>query len=176
MFPVSHPALYHCSVVALSYVVKKTLLPILHTLLTCSHLSSDDVFADIEDPAWLSRLSLPLTADYHENVFVPNGPPSPETHCSPDTLDSASFSTFGKKPEDGSLGGVLISEVNTLFNMLLTQKGDSQPRPSPDVLYRLSATYRRSLGLEGDTAAAGGANMQRNSVNPEKRSPLAQCP
>ncbi|XP_036826095.1 protocadherin-12 isoform X1 [Oncorhynchus mykiss] len=136
----------------------------------------DDVFADIGDPAWMSRLSLPLTADYHENVFVPNGPPSPKTHCSPDTLDSASFSTFGKKPEDGSLGGALISEVNTLFNMLLTQKGDSQPRPSPDVLYRLSATYRRSLGLEGDTAAAGGANIQRNSVNPEKRSPLAQCP
>lgn len=175
---VSHPAVYCCRAVALSYIHVVKLFCQFYTL--CSHLFpcllSDDVFADIEDPAWLSRLSLPLTADYHENVFVPNGPPSPETHCSPDTLDSASFSTFGKKPEDGSLGGVLISEVNTLFNMLLTQKGDSQPRPSPDVLYRLSATYRRSLGLEGDTAAAGGANMQRNSVNPEKRSPLAQCP
>lgn len=170
MFPVSHPALYHCSVVALSYVVKKTLLPILHTLLTCSHLSSDDVFADIEDPAWMARLSLPLTADYHKNMFVPNGPPSSDTHCSPDTLDSSSFSTFGKTPEkDGPLDGALLSEVNTLFNMLLTQKGDSQSRPSPDVLYRLSAAYRRSLGLDG------AANAPRISGNPEKTSPLAQC-
>ncbi|XP_038849665.1 protocadherin-12-like [Salvelinus namaycush] len=138
----------------------------LNTLLN----NPDDVFADIEDPAWMARLSLPLTADYHKNIFVPNGPPSSDTHCSPDTLDSSSFSTFGKTPEkDGPLGGALLSEVNTLFNMLLTQKGDSQSRPSPDVLYRLSAAYRRSLGLEG------AANAPRNSGNPEKGSPLAHC-
>ncbi|CDQ77329.1 unnamed protein product [Oncorhynchus mykiss] len=130
----------------------------------------DDVFADIEDPAWMARLSLPLTADYHKNIFVPDGPPSSDTHCSPDTLDDSSFSTFGKTPEkDGPLGGALLSEVNTLFNMLLTQKGDSQSRPSPDVLYRLSAAYRRSLGLDG------AANAPRNSGNPEKTSPLAHC-
>ncbi|XP_010899287.2 protocadherin-12 isoform X2 [Esox lucius] len=136
---------------------------------------------DIEDTAWMARLSLPLTADYHDNVFVPNGPPSPEAHCPLDTLDSTSFSTFGKTPEkDGPLGGALLSEVNTLFNMLLTQKGDSQPLPSPDVLYRLSAAYRRSLGLDGAAAPVGAPNIPRNPGTPEKRSPQGQsfnqCP
>lgn len=169
---VSHPAVYCCRAVALSYIHVVKLFCQFYTL--CSHLFpcllSDDVFADIEDPAWMARLSLPLTADYHKNMFVPNGPPSSDTHCSPDTLDSSSFSTFGKTPEkDGPLDGALLSEVNTLFNMLLTQKGDSQSRPSPDVLYRLSAAYRRSLGLDG------AANAPRISGNPEKTSPLAQC-
>lgn len=58
---------------------------------------ADDVFSDVSDPSWLARLSLPLAADYHDNVFVPNGPPSPDGEFLPrDTLDSSSFSTFGK--------------------------------------------------------------------------------
>lgn len=60
-------------------------------------LSADDVFSETDDPAWMARLSLPLAADYHDNVFVPNGPPSPESELLPrDILDSSSFSTFGK--------------------------------------------------------------------------------
>lgn len=60
-------------------------------------LSADDVFSEVNDPAWMARLSLPLTGDYHDNVFVPNGPPSPESELLPrDGLDSSSFSTFGK--------------------------------------------------------------------------------
>lgn len=141
-------------------------------LLSCL---TDDVFGDIEDPAWMARLSLPLTADYHENVFVPNGPPFPDDHGSPDIHDSTSFSTFGKTPEkDVPLGGTLLSEVSTLFEMLMTQKADSQLRPSPEVLYRLSAAYRRSLGLEGSGAMSGGASAPRNSGNPDKHGPLAQ--
>ncbi|KAJ8015486.1 hypothetical protein DPEC_G00026640 [Dallia pectoralis] len=145
----------------------------LHNLLN----HPDDVFADMEDSAWMARLSLPLTADYHENVFVPNEPPSPEAHHPLlDTLDSTSFSTFGKNTEkDGPMGGALLSEVNTLFNMLLTQKGNSQALPSPDVLYRLSTVYRRSLGLDGTAAPAGAPNLPRNSGISEKRSPMGQC-
>ncbi|KAM4622119.1 protocadherin-12 [Polymixia lowei] len=140
----------------------------LNTLLN----NTDDVFADVEDPAWIARLSLPLSADYHDNMFVPNGPPSPDTHLPQDTQDSASFSTFGKTPEkDGPLGGALLSEVSTLFEMLMTQKADAQPSPSPALLYRLSAAYRRSLGLEG--GATGGVNAARNSGIAD-RSPLAQ--
>ncbi len=82
----------------------------------------DDVFSDIPDPAWMARLSLPLTADYHENLFVPDGPPSPDAHCptaGPD--DVTSFCTFGKSPEKTPLGGrALISEVSSLFEMLET--------------------------------------------------------
>lgn len=72
-------------------------------------LSADDVFSDTNDPAWMARLSLPLAADYHDNVFVPNGPPSPESELLPrDGLDSSSFSTFGKT-------------LRTLFAVVLTQ-------------------------------------------------------
>ncbi|TMS17670.1 Protocadherin-12, partial [Larimichthys crocea] len=132
-----------------------------------------DVFAEVNDPAWMARLSLPLTADYHDNVFVPNGPPSPESELLPrDPLDSSSFSTFGKTPEkDGPLGGALLSEVSTLFEMLMTQKADTHPGPRPDVLYRLSAAYRRSLGLDGNATTAAAGNAPRNSgSSSEKRS------
>ncbi|KAM3866916.1 protocadherin-12 [Diretmus argenteus] len=137
--------------------------------------NTDDVFSEIDDPAWIARLSLPLSADYHDNVFVPNGPPSPDAELRPqDAQDSASFSTFGKTPErDGPLGGALLSEVSTLFEMLMTQKADAQPGPHPEVLYRLSAAYRRSLGLDG-TVTPTGTNAPRNSGKAEKRSALLQ--
>ncbi|XP_035525236.1 protocadherin-12 [Morone saxatilis] len=137
-------------------------------------INADDVFAEVNDPAWMARLSLPLATDYHDNVFVPNGPPSPESEVLPrDALDSSSFSTFGKTPEkDGPLGGALLSEVSTLFEMLMTQKADAHPGPRPDVLYRLSAAYRRSLGLDSNTATSAG-NAPKNSGNAEKRSGLA---
>ncbi|XP_068181948.1 protocadherin-12 isoform X2 [Antennarius striatus] len=134
---------------------------------------SDDVFPEPSDPDWMARLSLPLTADYHDNVFVPNGPPSPDDELRPrDALDSSSFSTFGKTPEkDGPLGGALLSEVSTLFEMLMTQKADAHPGPGPDVLYRLSAAYCRSLGLDGHAPTV--ANAPKNSGNAEKRVCLA---
>lgn len=136
--------------------------------------NTDDIFSDVTDPAWMARLSLPLTTDYHDNVFVPNGPPSPESELLPrDALDSSSFSTFGKTPEkDGPLGGALLSEVSTLFEMLMTQKADTHPGPRPDVLYRLSAAYRRSLGLDGAATNAAG-NAAKNSGSCEKRLGLA---
>lgn len=113
--------------------------------------NSDDVFSEISDPAWMARLSLPLSSDYHENVFVPNGAPSTDSELQPrDGLDStSSFSTFGKSPDkEETVNGALLNEVSSLFEMLMTQKADSHPGPRPDVLYRLSAAYRRSLGLE----------------------------
>uniref|UniRef100_A0A1A8UVK4 Protocadherin-12 n=1 Tax=Nothobranchius furzeri TaxID=105023 RepID=A0A1A8UVK4_NOTFU len=125
---------------------------------------SDDVFAEVSDPAWMARLSLPLSADYHDNVFVPNSPPSTESELQPrDGLNStSSFSTFGKTLEkDDPLGGALLSEVSTLFEMLMTQKADAHPGPRPDVLYRLSAAYCRSLGLDATTSSV--VNTQQNS-------------
>ncbi|XP_042069257.1 protocadherin-12 isoform X2 [Haplochromis burtoni] len=133
----------------------------------------DDVFSEVSDPSWMARLSLPLTSDYHDNVFVPNSPPSPESETLPrDGLESSSFSTFGKTPEkDGPLGGALLSEVSTLFEMLMTQKADAHPGPRPDVLYRLSAAYRRSLGLDG--GAAG--NAAKNSARSGPSAPSGLC-
>ncbi|KAF6737708.1 Protocadherin-12 [Oryzias melastigma] len=132
----------------------------------------DDVFSD-SDPSWMARLSVPLTADYHDNVFVPDEPPSSETENPPRGAlnSSSSFSTFGKTPEkDGPLGGALLSEVSTLFEMLMTQKADAHPGPRPDVLYRLSAAYRRSVGLDAAAAAgdrrADGATRSRPPHKP----------
>lgn len=126
--------------------------------------SPDDVFSDIPDPAWMARLSLPLSSDYHDNLYVPDGLPPSEGQSSTfdGPNDSASFSTFGKSPEKtGSLGGeTLLSEVSTLFEMLMTQKADAQPRS--DILYRLSAAYRRSLGLDGHQG-------------PNEKSPIIRC-
>nr|XP_020449734.1 protocadherin-12 isoform X1 [Monopterus albus] len=130
----------------------------------------DDVFPEVSDPAWMARLSLPLTGDYHDNVFVPNGPLSPDGELLPcEGLDPSSFSTFGKTPEkDDALGGALLSEVSTLFEMLMTQKADSHPGPRPDVLYRLSAAYRRSLGLDTATTPIA-SNAPRNSGYTDRR-------
>lgn len=108
-------------------------------------LSHDEVFVEPPDPSWMARLSLPLSSDYHDNVFIPNGPPSTDSEFLPkDRLDSeSSFSTFGKSPEkDDPVSAVLLSEVSSLFEMLLTQKGGSRLGPPPDVLYRLSNAYR----------------------------------
>ncbi|KAF3838828.1 hypothetical protein F7725_010596 [Dissostichus mawsoni] len=69
--------------------------------------------------------------------------------------------------KEGPLGGALLSEVSTLFEMLMTQKADSHPGPRPDVLYRLSAAYRRSLGL--DANATNATNAPKHSGNSEKR-------
>ncbi|KPP77495.1 protocadherin-12-like [Scleropages formosus] len=134
--------------------------------------NTDEVFSDVSDPAWMARLSLPLTTDYHENVFVPEGPPSPAPWApQTDGNQSTGFSTFGKTAEKGSpLGGALLSEVSTLFEMLLTQKADAQPRTSAQLLYRLSAAYRRSMGLDG--TAAGGSSPGRYPAG--ERSPAVQ--
>lgn len=59
---------------------------------------ADDVFSEVSNHAWMARLSLPLTTDYHENIFVPNERPSQESELLPqEGLDpTSSFSTFGK--------------------------------------------------------------------------------
>lgn len=80
----------------------------------------------------------------------------------------------GKAPEkDGPLGGALLSEVSTLFEMLMTQKADAHPGPRADVLYRLSAAYRRSLGLDAAANANNGASAAQNPATPERRSKVA---
>lgn len=116
--------------------------------------NSDEVFSDVPDPSWMARLSLPLSSDYHENIFVPNGPPSTDSELLPkDRLDSSSsFSTFGKSPDkDDPVNGALLSEVSSLFEMLLTQKGGSRLGPPPDVLYRLSNAYRQNANAKRTT-------------------------
>ncbi|XP_028668825.2 protocadherin-12 isoform X2 [Erpetoichthys calabaricus] len=124
---------------------------------------TDDVFVDLPDPAWMARLSLPLTADYRENIFVPQEPLSLAAPAVPIPADGTTvFSTFGKShTASPTLTGNLLSEVSTLFEMLLSQKAESQCQPSAEVLYRLSAAYRRSL--EGEDKVTGGTGGYRDS-------------
>ncbi|XP_077589649.1 protocadherin-12 isoform X2 [Stigmatopora nigra] len=127
----------------------------LHDLL----YDTDDTFSEVGDPSWMARLSVTLSGDYHDNVFVPNEPPSSDSELMPrHALDSSSsFSTFGKSPDkDNPLGGTLLSEVSTLFEMLMTQKADTHPGPRADILYRLSSAYRCSLEADVATPATAG--------------------
>ncbi|XP_068427003.1 protocadherin-12 isoform X2 [Clinocottus analis] len=130
-------------------------------------LLTDDVFSELGDSAWTARFSLPLGADYHDNVFVPAGPPAHESELDPpDAADAARFSTFGKSQDkDGPVGGALLCEVSSLFEMLMTQKADAHPGPRPDVLSRLSAAYRAASG----DAARHSGNAARHSGNAKKR-------
>lgn len=82
-------------------------------------LSSDDVFYEVSDPAWVARLSLPLVGDYHDNVFVPNAPPCDDSELLPrDALDSSSFSTFGKCPTKTDLCLVVLLGADSLCSPL----------------------------------------------------------
>lgn len=55
----------------------------------------------------------------------------------------------------------------------MTQKADAHPGPRADVLYRLSAAYRRSLGLDATANATNTANTAQNPATPERRSKVA---
>lgn len=79
----------------------------------------------------------------------------------------------GKAAEkDGPLGGALLSEVSTLFEMLMTQKADAHPGPRHDVLYRLSAAYRRSLAPDATAAARNSGNCGTTEKRSGPAAPL----
>ncbi|XP_056296719.1 protocadherin-12 isoform X1 [Pseudoliparis swirei] len=86
-----------------------------------------------DDVSWMSRLSVPLSAGYHDNVFFPNAPPSTEDKLRPpEALDSSSFSTFGKKVDRACpVGGALLCEVSALFELLMTHKAGAPQADAP---------------------------------------------
>ncbi|NWZ71973.1 PCD12 protein, partial [Acrocephalus arundinaceus] len=108
------------------------------------------------DPAWVARLSLPLTSSYKDNVF------SPASLCSPEDEEAArqekprTFETFGKGAgaDPGGTGtrlaSTFLSEMSTLFEMILSQKVQVHSEAGTGLLRQLSARGN-SLGL-GDTA------------------------
>lgn len=123
----------------------------LETLLG-SHGGADGL-SDL-DPGWIARLSLPLANSYKENVFNPTGqitvdPPITAT----DKEDLRTFLTFGKASDgsqDNRLASTFLSEMSTLFEMLLTQKAESHGDTSSDVLMRLSSCSK-NLGMDSNT-------------------------
>ncbi|XP_069510209.1 protocadherin-12 [Ambystoma mexicanum] len=111
------------------------------------------------DPALLARLSLPMTADYKANLFTPATASIPEDEPilagSMERDELKTFLTFGKaEPEPGDdpkLAGNFLSEMSSLFEMLLTQKADAHAATASEVLLRLSACSR-TLGLDIGTS------------------------
>lgn len=83
-----------------------------HTGLALDRLSAPD-------PAWMARLSLPITTNYRDNVFSPDTPAVEEPRT---------FQTFGKAPgpelslTGTRLASTFVSEMSSLLEMLLEQR------------------------------------------------------
>lgn len=107
------------------------------------------------DPAWVARLSLPLTSSYKDNVFSPDSPHSPEDEEDARQEKPRTFETFGKGAESDSnaagtrLASTFLSEMSTLFEIILSQKVQVHNETGSGLLRQLSACGK-SLGLEDD--------------------------
>ncbi|NXQ34052.1 PCD12 protein, partial [Alaudala cheleensis] len=108
------------------------------------------------DPEWVARLSLPLTSNYKDNVFSPDSPCSPEAQEAARQETPRTFETFGKGAgaDPGGTGtrlaSTFLSEMSTLFEMILSQKVQVHGEAGAGLLRQLSARGH-GLGL-GDAA------------------------
>ncbi|KAM8798767.1 protocadherin-12 [Eudromia elegans] len=105
------------------------------------------------DPEWVARLSLPLTSSYKDNVFSPGSPHSPQDQEAARQEKPRTFETFGKVTGSDSsaagtrLASTFLSEMSTLFEMILSQKVQVHNETSSGLLRQLSARGR-NLGLD----------------------------
>ncbi|NXI99382.1 PCD12 protein, partial [Psophia crepitans] len=105
------------------------------------------------DPAWVARLSLPLTGNYKDNVFSPDSLHSPQDEEAGRQEKPRTFETFGKGAGADSnatgtrLASTFLSEMSTLFEMILSQKVQVHNETGSGLLRQLSA-HGKSLGLE----------------------------
>ncbi|KAM6056361.1 protocadherin-12 isoform 2-T2 [Chlamydotis macqueenii] len=105
------------------------------------------------DPAWVARLSLPLTSNYKDNVFSPDSAHSPQDEEAARQEKPRTFETFGKGAGSDSnaagtrLASTFLSEMSTLFEMILSQKVQVHNETGSGLLRQLSARGK-SLGLE----------------------------
>ncbi|NXA74341.1 PCD12 protein, partial [Thryothorus ludovicianus] len=108
------------------------------------------------DPAWVARLSLPLTSSYKDNIFSPTSPCSPEDEEAARQETPRTFETFGKGvgAEAGGAGtrlaSTFLSEMSSLLELILSQKAQGRGEAGAGLLRQLSARGH-SLGL-GDAA------------------------
>ncbi|KAM6299721.1 protocadherin-12 [Aegotheles albertisi] len=105
------------------------------------------------DPAWVARLSLPLTGSYKDNVFSPDSLHSLQDEEAGRQEKPRTFETFGKGAGADSnaagtrLASTFLSEMSTLFEMILSQKVQVHNETGSGLLRQLSARGK-SLGLE----------------------------
>ncbi|XP_015731741.1 protocadherin-12 [Coturnix japonica] len=105
------------------------------------------------DPAWVARLSLPPTGNYKDNVFSPGSLHSPQDEEAVGQEKPRTFETFGKGTGSDSnaagtrLASTFLSEMSTLFEMILSQKVQAHNETGSGLLRQLSARGK-SLGLD----------------------------
>uniref|UniRef100_A0A8C5PY13 Protocadherin 12 n=1 Tax=Leptobrachium leishanense TaxID=445787 RepID=A0A8C5PY13_9ANUR len=103
------------------------------------------------DPGWISRLSFPLANNYKDNIFTPSTQISQQPQITAaEREELRTFLTFGKACDESQgtrLASTFLSEMSTLFEMLLHQKAESQNDNSSEVLMRLSACSK-NLGVD----------------------------
>lgn len=121
-----------------------------HTVLALDRLSAPD-------PAWMARLSLPLTTNYRDNVMSPDAAVLEEPRT---------FQTFGKataapelSPTGTRLASTFLSEMSSLLEMLLEQRSGVPVEAASEALRRLSVCGR-TLSLDLATSAASGTKVQ----------------
>ncbi|NWX89120.1 PCD12 protein, partial [Nothoprocta pentlandii] len=105
------------------------------------------------DPEWVARLSLPLASSYKDNVFSPDSLHSPQDQEAARQEKPRTFETFGKVTESDSsaagtrLASTFLSEMSTLFEMILSQKVQVHNETGSGLLRQLSARGK-NLGLD----------------------------
>ncbi|KAM5298817.1 protocadherin-12 [Ctenodactylus gundi] len=122
-----------------------------HTGLALDRLSTPD-------PAWMARLSLPLTTNYRDNVMSPDAEASEEPRT---------FQTFGKaagpelSPTGTRLASTFLSEMSSLLEMLREQPSGVPVEAASEALRRLSVCGR-TLSLDLATSGATSASAPRD--------------
>nr|XP_006989275.2 protocadherin-12 [Peromyscus maniculatus bairdii] len=109
------------------------------------------------DPAWMARLSLPLTTNYRDNLSSPDAAASEEPRT---------FQTFGKtagpgpelSPTGTRLASTFVSEMSSLLEMLLGQH--TVPVEAASAALRRLSVCGRTLSLDLATSGASGSEAQ----------------
>lgn len=109
------------------------------------------------DPAWMARLSLPLTTNYRDNLSSPDAAASEEPRT---------FQTFGKTVGPGPelsatgtrLASTFVSEMSSLLEMLLEQ--NTVPVEAASAALRRLSVCGRTLSLDLATSGASGSEAQ----------------
>ncbi|KAM6224877.1 protocadherin-12 [Rhynchocyon petersi] len=128
-----------------------------HTGLALDRLSAPD-------PAWMARLSLPLTTNYRDNLHSPDAEASEEPRT---------FQTFGKaagpelSPAGTRLASTFVSEMSSLLEMLLAQRSSVVPVEAASEALRRLSVCGRTLSLDLATSGASDTEAQEGAGGKE---------
>ncbi|XP_062833907.1 protocadherin-12 [Anolis carolinensis] len=117
------------------------------------------------DPAWMSRLSIPLSVDYKDNVVSPSALLFPVSQETTNRDESHTFETFGKakgcklNTAEPRLASTFLSEMGTLFEIILAQN----PRPETDS----SLGFLQQVSICNKTQ-----NLDRDALGAKSNRPL----